>query len=143
MYVKVTSLDPGKSSEVAAWSERVAAVIVERQAAFGRIISQLVAFYRAPSTSVAAGTIAVQYRVSSVVSVASFATGASLLRHGNGDGLRLAHACIRCRSRCMPEGSRLYLDDWQVIEVAAWSERVAARHRWASSCLRSASSTSW
>ncbi|MCZ8485433.1 hypothetical protein O9993_05575 [Vibrio lentus] len=63
-------------------------IIVERQAAFGHIINQLVAF-TVPSTSVAAGTLPFSTvffgRFECV-----FATGASLLPgcHGNGDGLR-------------------------------------------------------
>ncbi|MCZ8485428.1 hypothetical protein O9993_05550 [Vibrio lentus] len=107
--------------EVAAWSERVAAVIVERQAAFGHIINQLVA-YR---------TVHIRgrwHRCRSVPGVFGrfsrvFATGVVAARHGNGDGLRLAHACVVvvavCEGQCVsfdPTGHR----------SRCLSERVAA-----------------
>ncbi|MCZ8485435.1 hypothetical protein O9993_05585 [Vibrio lentus] len=88
----------------------------------GHIINQLVAFPHMPFTSVAAGTLP----FGTVFSAGRFSrvflpTGASLPRHGNGDGLRLAHACVVV-GRGVCEGHVSILT-WQVIEVAAWSER--------------------
>ncbi|MCZ8485436.1 hypothetical protein O9993_05590 [Vibrio lentus] len=71
----------------------------ERQAAFGHIINQLVA---SDTVIRGAGTLPFGTVFSSVVSVWRLLPLARrCCRRGNGDGLRLAHACVVVGHDCM------------------------------------------
>ncbi|MCZ8485437.1 hypothetical protein O9993_05595 [Vibrio lentus] len=129
MYVKVTSILTHLTESSKSLVECVAAVIVGRSSCLQSHHPTSGGFlpYRPihwPLARCRSSTV-----FSSVVLVASFATGASLLPIGNGDGLRLAHACVVVRSRGVCRGHVSILTLAESSKSHAWSEACSSCRR--------------